>query len=114
MKRLVSGLPVLFVFATNLLAQVSSPTERATPVISDKAAAGIAALIGGMVCLFWIVYLAIWLSIAIWVTKDASRRESPNATLVTVLAWIPPTAIIGLIVHLVTRPPATRPPPPPM
>jgi hypothetical protein len=36
--------------------------------------------------------------------KDAKRRNSPNATLVTVLAWIPFTTVIGLIVHLVTRP----------
>ena len=107
MKRLISALPVLFT-ATTLLAQASpaedaAATASATPDM-DKAAAGIAALIGGFVCVIWIVYLVIWLWIAIWVMKDAKRRQSPNATLVTVLAWIPPTTIIGLIVHLVTRP----------
>lgn len=50
------------------------------------------------------VSIAIWLVIAIWVTKDAQRRNSPNATLVIVLAWIPFTTLIGLIVHLITRP----------
>jgi NADH:ubiquinone oxidoreductase subunit 5 (subunit L)/multisubunit Na+/H+ antiporter MnhA subunit len=64
------------------------------------------------------VSLAIWLVIAIWVMKDAKRRNSPNATLVTVLAWIPFTSLIGLIVHLITRPKngtgaGTNTPPPP-
>src|ERR1700730_15425868 len=104
MKRLVSGLPLLFFTAANLLAQNPSPDDTSSPEVSDKAAAGIAALIGGAVCIFWIVFLVIWLGIAIWVMKDAKRRQSPNATLVTVLAWIPATTVIGLIVHLVTRP----------
>src|ERR1700730_17544760 len=107
MKRLISGLPLLLFTATTLLAQSSPPddaTASATPEISDKAAAaGIAAIFGGF-CLIWLVFLAIWLFIAIWVMKEAKRRQSPNATLVTVLAWIPATTVIGLIVHLVTRP----------
>jgi ABC-type phosphate transport system permease subunit len=107
MKRLISGLPLLFTAAT-LLAQSSSPDDTgasSTPEVMSDKAAGIAALIGGSFCLiFVVVWLAIWLGIAIWVTKDAKRRQSPNATLVTVLAWIPPTTVIGLIVHLVTRP----------
>lgn len=115
MKRLISGLPLLFT-ATTLLAQSpddATATASATPEISDKAAAGIAALIGGTVCIIWIVFLVIWLWIAIWVMKDAKRRQSPNATLVTVLAWIPATTIIGLIVHLVTRPKTIPGPPNP-
>src|SRR5438552_4167702 len=99
LKRPLTGLLVFFISALDLVAQNGSPAETPTPQISDKAAAGIAAVIGGMVCIFGLVYFAIWLSIAIWVTKDAQRRESPNATLVTILAWIPPTAVIGLIVH---------------
>jgi hypothetical protein len=108
MKRLISGLPFLFTAAT-LLAQTSPADDSSTAVVSptpdiDKAAAGIAALIGGTVCIIWCVFLVIWLWIAIWVMKDAKRRQSPNATLVTILAWIPATTVIGLIVHLVTRP----------
>jgi hypothetical protein len=104
MKRLISGLPMLFFSAANLLAQSSPPDDSSTPEVSDKAAAGIAALFGGLFCAIWLVFLGIWLWIAIWVMKDAKRRQSPNATLVTVLAWIPATTMIGLIVHLVTRP----------
>jgi 4-amino-4-deoxy-L-arabinose transferase-like glycosyltransferase len=107
MKRLISGLPLLFT-ATTLFAQSSSPddaaaTAAATPeIISDKAAAGFAALFGGLFCVIWLVFLAIWLWIAIWIMKDAKRRQSPNATLVIVLGWLVP--LVGLIVHLATRP----------
>ena len=106
MKRLISGLPLFFT-ATTLFAQTSPDdavaVASATPEMDKATAAGIAAIFGGF-CLIWLVFLAIWLFIAIWVMKDAKRRQSPNATLVTVLAWIPPTTVIGLIVHLVTRP----------
>jgi hypothetical protein len=101
MKRITSGLP-LFLTATALLAQSSPPDDASTPAMSDKAAAGIAALFGGLFCLIWLVFIAIWLWIAIWIMKDAKRRQSPNATLVIVLGWLVP--LVGLIVHLVTRP----------
>ena len=90
MKRLLFGSLATFSTATALLAQADSPTPTE---LSGAAAAGI---FGG-VCLIWLIA-------AIWVTKDANRRQSPNATLVKVLTWIPFTWLIGLIVHLVTRP----------
>ncbi|MDP9097657.1 MAG: hypothetical protein M3N48_01495 [Verrucomicrobiota bacterium] len=100
MKRLISGIPLFFT-ATALLAQDASPT----PVqLTDAQAAGALAACAGFGIIVPLVSLAIYLFIAIWVTKDANRRQSPNATLVKVLVWIPPTNIIGLIVHLVTRP----------
>ena len=43
------------------------------------------------------------LLVLLW-SGNAPARQSPNATLVTILGWIPATTIIGLIVHLVTRP----------
>ena len=96
MKRLLLGSPLFIFTASALLAQDASPT----PEIN----AGALAACAGLGLLVPLIGLAIYLFIAIWVTKDAKRRNSPNATLVTVLAWIPPTNIIGLIVHLVTRP----------
>jgi hypothetical protein len=96
MKRLLFCSPLVFLTASAIFAQTESPT----PEISGGAIAAICA--GGLVVP--IISLAIWLFIAIWVMKDAKRRNSPNATLVTVLAWIPFTTVIGLIVHLVTRP----------
>jgi hypothetical protein len=96
MKRLLIGSPFVFLTASAVLAQDASPS----PDISGAAAAGI---FGG-VCIFQLIGVALWLWAAIWVMKDANRRNSPNKTLVTVLTWIPFTWIIGLIVHLVTRP----------
>jgi hypothetical protein len=97
MKRLLFGLPFLFT-AVTVLAQATTDSPAQ---LSDAAAAGI---FGG-VCLFWILFgILPWLIAAIWVTKDADKRQSPNATLVKVLTWIPFTWLIGLIVHLVTRP----------
>lgn len=96
MKRLLIGSPFVFLTASALLAQDASPT----PEVSGAAVAGI---LGG-VCIFYLIMIAIWLFLAIWIMRDAKRRNSPNRTLVTVLGWIPMTTIIGLIVHLVTRP----------
>ncbi|HSP46161.1 MAG TPA: hypothetical protein VLO30_09225 [Chthoniobacterales bacterium] len=95
MKRLLFCSPLFFT-ASALFAQDVSPT----PELSGGAVAAICA--GGLVVP--LISIAIWLFIAIWVMRDAKRRNSPNATLVTVLAWIPMTTVIGLIVHLVTRP----------
>lgn len=100
MKRFFALAP-LFLFTASLFAQDDA---TATPTQLSGAAAG--AMIGGM-CLFWLICLAIYLIGAIWVTRDAKRRNSPNATLVTVLTWLPPTWLIGIIVHLVTRPKTT-------
>ena len=96
MKRLLFGLPFLFT-AVTVLAQATTDTPAQ---LSEAAAAGI---FGG-VCIFQLIGIALWLWAAIWVMKDAKARNSPNATLVTVLTWIPFTWVIGLIVHLVTRP----------
>ena len=96
MKRLLFGLPFLFT-AVTVLAQATTDSPAQ---LSDAAAAGIF----GSMCIIQLIGVALWLWAAIWVMKDAKRRNSPNATLVTVLTWIPFTWVIGLIVHLVTRP----------
>jgi len=94
MKRLLLGSPLVFLFASALLAQDASTT----PEISGAAAAGI---LGG-VCIFYLIMIAIWLFVAIWIMKDSKKRNSPNRTLVVVLGWL--VWPVGLIVHLVTRP----------
>lgn len=104
MKRLTAGLPLFFTAAT-LLAQDASPDAAAgtTPIeLSDKAAAGIVAGACGIMLIPILISIAIWLWIAIWIMKDSARRQSPNRTLVVVLGWLVP--IVGLIVHLATRP----------
>ena len=80
MKRLLLGSPLVFLFASALLAQDASTT----PELSGAAAAGI---LGG-VCIFYIILIAIWLFVAIWIMKDSKKRNSPNRTLVVVLGWL--------------------------
>jgi hypothetical protein len=101
MKRLIYGLP-LFLTATALLAQ-DDATASATPIqLSDKEAAGLIAGCFGVMLIPFLISIAIWLWIAIWIMKDSARRQSPNRTLVVVLGWLIP--LVGLIVHLATRP----------
>ena len=94
MKRLLFGLP-LALTVSSLLAQTDSPTPND---LSGAAAAGIF----GVACIFQLIMIAIWLFVAIWIMRDAKKRNSPNKTLVTVLGWL--VWPVGLIVHLVTRP----------
>jgi hypothetical protein len=106
MKRFLPALPLVFVVA-DLFAQRTTPAAKSSPDAAEAAAAapGIAGI--GFACCF--VYLlliagclAAWICIAIWIMRDAKSRQSENAQLVTVLGWIVP--LVGLIVHLATRP----------
>jgi hypothetical protein len=102
MKRLISGIPLFFTAAT-LLAQTATPSDSSTPTqLTDAQAAGVLAGCGVAVLVPMLIGIAIWLWIAIWIMKDSARRQSPNRTLVVVLGWLVP--IVGLIVHLATRP----------
>lgn len=108
MKRLICGLPLFFT-AANLLAQGSSPTASSSPNAEDAAAAVATATGVGVACCFAYflciaVALGAWIFTAIWIMRDAKARNSENAQLVTILGWIPATWVVGLIVHLVTRP----------
>ena len=98
MKRFIAGIPLFFT-AGALLAQDASPT----PIqLTDAQAAGLMAGCGLVALVPMLIGLAIWLWIAIWIMKDSARRQSPNRTLVVVLGWLVP--LVGLIVHLATRP----------
>jgi putative Ca2+/H+ antiporter (TMEM165/GDT1 family) len=111
MKRLLAAPPFFFITAT-LFAQRMSPTPDVTssPVDSAAAAAAAAGIFGvwGACCIFQVLFigaaLAGWIVAALWVMNDAKSRNSENAQLVTVLTWIPPTWVLGLIIHLATRP----------
>jgi asparagine N-glycosylation enzyme membrane subunit Stt3 len=94
MKRLLFGLPLISTAAT-MLAQTTTDTPAD---VSGAAVAGVF----GVTCIFMLLGVAVWLGIAIWIMRDAKKRNSPNATLVTVLGFLVP--LVGLIVHLVTRP----------
>ena len=110
MKRLICGIPVLML-AANLFAQEATPSPSPSgtidPAVAGAVAAGIFGVYGAC-CIFELLLICVaiggWLWAAIFVMNDAKARNSENAQLVTVLTWIPPTWLIGLIVHLVTRP----------
>lgn len=107
MKRLIFGFPFLF-GAANLLAQRNSPSPSYSPSAEDAAAVAGAAGVGIACCIVYclliLVSIGAWIFTAVWIMKDAKSRNSENAQLVTILGWIPATWVIGLIVHLVTRP----------
>ena len=110
MKRVLAGFPLFFSIA-NLFAQRSPrPSPSSSPSAEDAAAAAVAAtgFAGmGIACCFVyvlmiLVFIGVWIFIGIFVMRDAKSRQSENAQLVTILGWLVP--MVGLIVHLVTRP----------
>ena len=109
MKRFLAGLPVFFMVA-NLFAQRTTPVANSSPDAADDAAAAAAATglagIGFACCFLYLLFiagcLAAWIFVAIWIMRDAKSRQSENAQLVTILGWLVP--VVGLIVHLATRP----------
>jgi heme/copper-type cytochrome/quinol oxidase subunit 2 len=106
MKRILAGLPLFFPVA-NLFAQRSTPAANSSPdsAAEAAAAAGIAGM-GFACCFLYLLFiaacLAAWIFVAIWIMRDAKSRQSENAQLVTILGWLVP--VVGLIVHLATRP----------
>jgi hypothetical protein len=114
MKRSIFVLPLFLagadVFAqqaTHTVSPGSSPSAEEAAAAAAAAATGLAGL-GLVCCVLYSLLIAVviggWLFTGIWVMKDAKARNSENAQLVTVLAWIPFTWWLGLIIHLTTRP----------
>jgi hypothetical protein len=113
MKRVLAGLPLFFSIA-NLFAQrmasTATPTPGGTPdaaaaAIATTAVAGIFGMYG-VCCFVYLLMIAVgigaWIFVGIWIMNDAKSRQSENAQLVTILGWLIP--VVGLIVHLSTRP----------
>jgi len=107
MKRFVFA-ALMLLSLTNLFAQSPAATPRNSPSAEDVAAAAGAAGLGLTCCVLYVLLILVsvgaWIFTALWIMKDAKARNSDNAQLVTILGWIPATWVIGLIVHLVTRP----------
>jgi len=102
MKRFISGIPLFFFTAATILAQDASSTPTQFTEKDAQAAAGVLAGCGVVGLIGMLLMLGLWLWVAIWIMKDSARRQSPNRTLVVVLGWLVP--LVGLIVHLATRP----------
>ena len=65
-------------------------------------AAGLALFGLGLVCILPIIWFVIAILIAIWVYRDAEKRDSSGALWLIIVIF---TGIIGLIIWLVVRPP---------
>ena len=74
--------------------------EDYTPSFWDSFLAG--GLLGGALCIVWVVLLIIWLYVLVWVYKDAKRRGKSGVVWLLIVFFF---SIIGLIVWLVVRPP---------
>ena len=61
-----------------------------------------AGLIGGTICLIFLIPIIIGIVLAIWVYKDAEKRGSSGVLWLLIVLV---TGIIGLIIWLVVRPP---------
>jgi Na+/H+-dicarboxylate symporter len=69
----------------------------------DTTGAEIAFLgLAGALCIIPIVIFVLWIILAIWVYKDAKKRDSSGALWLLIVLI---TGIIGLIIWLVVRPP---------
>lgn len=73
------------------------PTVSAIDPVS-----GLSALFGGACCFFVFIPIIIWIILAVWVYKDAQKRDG-NGVLWLVIVLL--TGIVGLIVWLIVRPP---------
>lgn len=56
----------------------------------------------GLICAFYIIMIIVWIIIAIWVYRDAEKRDSSGALWLLIVLL---TGIIGLIIWFVIRPP---------
>ena len=104
MKGLLAGLS-LVPMAANLFAKTPSASSSPDAAAAAAAATGLAG-IGFACCFLYLLFiagcLAAWIFVAIWIMRDAKSRQSEDAQLVTILGWLVP--VVGLIVHLATRP----------
>ncbi|MEF8848600.1 MAG: zinc ribbon domain-containing protein [Candidatus Thermoplasmatota archaeon] len=69
---------------------------------TNPAAPGIFAGLAGFLCMIPVIWLVVAILIAVWVYKDAEKRDSSGALWLIIVIV---TGIIGLIVWLVVRPP---------
>jgi len=72
------------------------------------------ACLSGIFCIIPIIWLVIWILVAIWVYKDAEKRGMSGILWLIIVVIL---GIIGIIIYLVVRKPiqpqVTAPPPPP-
>lgn len=95
-----------------LMPLVTAVAARAQQNPEDAAAGAAAcAACGGVGLVFVLIPLAIAIAIAVWMYKDAQKRNDPNAILWLIVGLVFP--IVGLIVYLIVRAQKPNPPAPP-
>jgi Na+/proline symporter len=112
-----TGLIALLTAVSSLV--LAAPALAQTETTSSDAAGATVGIIM-MICwlLVMVVFLAIYIWVAVWIYKDASKRDTSAA--LWVILWIF-FSWVGLIVYLIVRPKemsggttsGTPPPPPP-
>lgn len=115
-----TGLIALLAGLTSLALAVPAMAADSVTVTSSGDAAGATVGIVMIICylLVMVVILAIYIWVAVWIYKDASKRDT--SAILWVLLWIF-FSWVGLIIYLIVRPEeylsgaasGTPPPPPP-
>lgn len=101
--RIAARLAGTSLIATSAVAQ-QSPEDAAAGAL---ACAGC----GGVTLLLVIIPIAIAIAMAIWMYKDAVKRNDPNAIIWLIVGLVFP--LVGLIVYLIVRSQKPAPPAPP-
>lgn len=96
---------VSLLLASAALAQMQMPTGDEAGGIAACAACS------GVGLLFVLLPIAITIGIAVWMYKDAQKRNDPNAILWLIVGLV--GSVIGLIVYLIVRSQKSSSPPPP-
>ena len=123
MKRIgTRSLTLALAAAASLLAAIPALAQTSTSSDAAGATIGIVMLICGL--LMFVIVMAFYIWVAVWIYKDATKRGAPGA--LWALLWII-LGVLGLVVYLVVRPkdfagqgssavpppPANETPPPP-
>lgn len=116
MKNLKRTVLIAFLTALSSLFLVAPALAQTDSSDTAGAAVGIFMIICGL--LVMVVFLAIYIWVAVWIFKDASKRDTSAA--LWVILWIF-FSWVGLIIYLIVRPKelkgamtgGTPPPPPP-
>ncbi len=100
MKRIgTRSLTLALGAAASLLAAIPALAQTSTSSDAAGATIGIVMLICGL--LMFVVVMAFYIWVAVWIYKDATKRGAPGA--LWALLWII-LGVLGLIVYLVVRP----------
>ncbi|UCE73931.1 MAG: hypothetical protein JSV56_13070 [Methanomassiliicoccales archaeon] len=106
-KRLGKFLVITMIFMMLTMSFVGMSAVAQDEDDDEEDLAGLWCLTGAL-CFFPIIWLIIWILIAVWVYKDAEKRGKSGILWLLVVIIL---GLIGLIIWLVVRPPEQPPGP---